>query len=86
MIWRGLPVAKDLLIRPFEENWYPPVHLEGESERPAWPWWCGSEVREDKLREGALGTPEARVRTVGGRVAYFFAACRAAIYEDRRGQ
>jgi hypothetical protein len=26
-----------------------------------------------------VGTPDASVRTVGGRVAYFFAACRAAI-------
>jgi hypothetical protein len=30
--------------------------------------------------DGAFGTPEARVRTVGGSVAYFFAACRADIW------
>ena len=78
--WRGVPVVKDLLIRPLEESWYPPAHLGGTSERPAWPWWCASEVRAAKLREGAFGTPDASVRTVGGRVAYFFAAaCKAAI-------
>ncbi len=81
---RALPVAKDLLIRPLDESWYPPVHLEGTSERPAWPW-CASEVRAERLKEGALGTPEARARTVGGRVAYFFAACREAIPEDQSG-
>ena len=71
---------KDLLIRLLDESWYPPAHLGGRSERPpAWPWWCASGVRADKLREEAVGTPDARVRTVGGRVAYFFAACRAAM-------
>ena len=67
------PVAKDLLTRLLEESWYPPAHLGGTSERPA---WCASWARAARLIEGALGTPDARVRTVGGRVAYFFAACR----------
>jgi hypothetical protein len=71
--------VKDLLIKPLDESWYPPAHLDGRSERPpAWAW-CASEFRAYKLREGAVGTPDASVRTVGGRVVYFFAACRAAI-------
>lgn len=67
------PVAKDLLTKPLEESWYPPAHLGGTSERPV---WCASWARAERLSEGALGTPDASVRTVGGRVAYFFAACR----------
>ena len=65
------PVVKDLLTKLLEESWYPLAHLGVKSERLA---WCASLARAERLSEGALGTPDASVRTVGGRVAYFFAA------------
>ena len=67
LVMERLTCRKDLLIRPFGESWYPPVHLEGRSERPVWPWWwCASEVRADKLREGVFSTLEARCTLLAG--------------------
>jgi hypothetical protein len=63
------------------------AHSAGLSARgPIAPWlaWPSSGVFAWRLTSGALGTPDASVRTVGGNVTARFTACRVAIGEERR--
>lgn len=67
-------------VYPFET---PPVNRAGLSERgPApWPWSCPcDEPRAARLRSGAEGIPDGRVRTVGERVTAFLTAAKEAIF------
>ena len=70
--WKKTPVvgavAKDLLTKLLEESWYPLAHLESMSQ---WLAWCASWACAERLREGALGMPDASGHTVGESHIFF---------------